>query len=81
MALRRKDPELKQIESVREKERKIKILKQQMQQENNAEGLEVVGYMLEELKNKESFVLSQQEVGYFNEVLGKNFPVGEVITF
>jgi len=81
VALRRKDPELKQIESVREKERKIQILKQQMQQENNAEGLEVVGYMLEELKNKETFVLSQQEVGYFNEVLGKNFSVEEVITF
>lgn len=81
MALKRNDPKIEQIETVREKERKIKALKQQMQQENNAEGLEVVGHMLEELKNKETFVLSQQEVGYFNEVLGKNFSVGEAITF
>lgn len=81
ISLRRADPELEQIETVREKERKIKALRRQMQQENNAEGLEVVGYMLEELKNKETFVLSQQEVGYFNEVLGKNFSVVEAITF
>jgi len=81
VALRRHDPKLEQIETVQEKQRKIESLQQEMTAQRNQEGLEVTHHMLEQLKNQQFFILSQAEVGYFNDVLGRSFKVGEPITF